>query len=56
MSAVGKLGGDAFLAGVDDFGVRRGGRDLGDVPRFDRVAEDDPAGGQLRLAMWVCLA
>ena len=34
--------GDAFLAGVDDFGVRRGGRDLGDVLRFDRVTEDDP--------------
>ena len=36
-----KLLGDAFLAGVDDLGLRRGCRDLGDVPGLDRVTEDD---------------
>ena len=45
MSAVEQLGRDAFLAGVDDLGVRRGGRDLGDVLRFDRVTEDDAGRG-----------
>jgi hypothetical protein len=34
-----KLGGDAFLAGVDNLGVWRRGGNLGNVSRFDRVTE-----------------
>ena len=43
--------GDAFLAGVDHVGVRGGGGDLIDVPRFDRVTKDDagPAGSALAM-------
>jgi hypothetical protein len=31
-----------LLAGVDDFSPRRGGGNLSNVRRFDRVTEDDP--------------
>jgi hypothetical protein len=31
-----------LLPGVDDFGPRRDGRNLGNVPRLDRITKDDP--------------
>ena len=46
-----QLLGDPFLAGVDDLELRRDGRNLGDVPRFDRVTQDDPLAAAGR---WRC--
>src|SRR3954462_14316906 len=44
----GELGGDVFLAGIDDFVAGGGGPDLGKVTRLDGVAEDEALFGRWR--------
>src|SRR3954470_71042 len=47
----GELGGDVFLAGVDDLVTGGGGPDLGKVTRLDRVAEDEALFGRWRIGI-----
>jgi len=52
MSASGKFVGHAFLTGVHDRGCRRGGLNLGNVPRLDGIAEDDAGARRHGAGLW----